>query len=175
LPRLWGKGANYIAVMGNYDNGTNSEHHRVALEISNGDSHTEFWARPQRLADGNWYHVLVSFNQAECLPQMLINNVSQTVKEKYSWCEKSNRQMKVNTKPVMIGNTGSFLRPAAGRIRDVAFYNRVLSSAERDLVYQGNYAHPGLLYHLPMCNSACTTVPDVSGNGFNGIPTNVEW
>lgn len=175
LPRLWGKGANYVSVMGNHDDYANSERRRVALEISNGEGHTEFWARPTRLADGSWYHVLISFNQKECLPKMLINNVRQTVKAKNSWCDKTNRKMKTNNKPVMIGNTTSFLRPAAGRIRDVAYYNRVLKAEERNKVYQGNHALPGLVYHLPMCNSACTTVPDVSGNGYNGTAHNVTW
>jgi hypothetical protein len=172
LPRLWGKGANYIAVMGNP---ANSEHHRVGMELSQNDSIAEFWARTTRLEDGKWYHIVISFDQKDCAPTMQINGVVQTVKVKYAWCGSGNKKIKSNTKPVMIGNRTTFERPAAGFIRDVAYYDRVLTPEEQIGLYTGTYPTENLVYRLPMCDSACTTVPDISGNGYNGTAYNTAW
>jgi hypothetical protein len=118
---------------------------------------------------------MVSFNQNDCLAKMRINNVDQTVKATYPWCDKKNRKMKVNDKPVTIGNNNDLTRPAAGRIRDVAYYDRALSADEQAKVFKGDYMQKGLVYHLPMCNADCKTVPDTSGNGYNGAPQSLKW
>lgn len=175
LPRLWGKGANYIAVMGNYDNGTNSEHHRVALEVTNGESHTEFWARTTRLQDGNWYHIVVSFDEDDCYPKMHISGVKQTVHATYPWCDKDNQTLSGNTKPVTIGNRDTFERPAAGEIKDVVYWNRELSLRERQNTYKGKYASKGMVYHLLMNEGQGSVANDSSGNNLHGALFNTEW
>lgn len=173
LPRLWEKGAQYMAVMGD---DTNSEYRRIAIEVSNGTSATEFWARPLRLVNGTWYHVVGTFDQDTGNASIYINGEAQSIHEVFPWSEKSPRTMSSNQgKDLLIGNRASSNRPASGAIKDFLLYDRVVSSQEVINIKNRDYPISGLLTHHLLSNGSGSQSHDISGNGHDGTLTNTEW
>lgn len=173
LPRLWEKGAQYMAIMGD---DTNTEFRRVAIEVSNGIDATEFWARPIRLVDGIWYHIAGTFDQDTGIANIYLDGVAQTIHEIFPWADKDPKTMSTNpAKDFLIGNRDSAARPASGNIKDFLFYNRVITSEEILAIKALSYPSFGLITHHLLSSSSGTISEDLSGRGHDGAISQASW
>src|SRR5262249_3519673 len=134
LPRLWEKGANYMALMGDPTNGMSG---RVAIEAANasGTGNTnggvsEYWGSTV-LQTGVWYHIVGVFDASAGgtnQGQIYINGVPETMRNIFGW---SGTLRSSAGKDLYLARRGSDQsRNLQGQLDQFAYYTRALTANE---------------------------------------------
>lgn len=121
--------------------------------------------------DGNWHHVLLTFNNTNL--KFYVDN--------FLDAERTTTQTAAfsTDAPFSIGsgfNSGSEL--FNGQIADVRIFNKELSTAEIEYVYTNGgsgtaYSSSDVFAHFPIAEGYGTSLYDVSGNDNHGTATNI--
>lgn len=169
LPRIWEKGSMYMAMMGDP---TNGKWQKLAIEFQNSTSAgtVEYWSQTD-IPINTWIHIVAIWNNDTRNVTWYYNTVAENSSQ-IDVLGGITVQKSTSGNPFLIGNRRTLGRAWNGTIDELLVYNRTLTQAEINVLYNdgayrngGNYAYVLDNYNLTEGVTRANNPISITSNG----------